>query len=319
MGTSLLALVLGYCLDLCIGDPHWLPHPIRWIGWLIGKTEKVVRKCFPNSARGLFWGGVCLAFVVMGFSTAIPWLVLWLAGKVAWWLQFLLEILMCYQILATKALWVESMKVYHQLAAGNLPGARKAVGMIVGRDTQQLSPEGVAKAAVETVAENTSDGVIAPLLFTALGGAPLGFLYKSVNTMDSMIGYKNERYFYLGRFAAKLDDVLNYLPARISALLMILVAFLLRFRGKQAWRIWRRDGRNHASPNSAQTEAVCAGALGVQLAGDAYYFGKLCRKPTIGDALRPVEYEDIKAANRLMLGTSALCIILVGILAAVCI
>ena len=166
MGTSLLALVLGYCLDLCIGDPHWLPHPIRWIGWLIGKTEKVVRKCFPNSARGLFWGGVCLAFVVMGFSTAIPWLVLWLAGKVAWWLQFLLEILMCYQILATKALWVESMKVYHQLAAGNLPGARKAVGMIVGRDTQQLSPEGVAKAAVETVAENTSDGVIC-LLYTS--------------------------------------------------------------------------------------------------------------------------------------------------------
>ena len=189
--------------------------------------------------------------------------------------------------------------------------------MIVGRDTQNLTKEGVAKAAIETVAENTSDGVIAPMLYTALGGPVLGFLYKAVNTMDSMVGYKNDRYLHFGRAAAKLDDVVNFLPARISALLMIGAAFLSgkSYNGRQAWCIWHRDSRKHASPNSAQTESVCAGALGIQLAGDASYFGKVVKKPYIGDPKRQVEYEDIRRANRLMNRTAWICELLcLGIL-----
>ena len=201
------------------------------------------------------------------------------------------------------------MKVYRELKKDDLEAARYAVSMIVGRDTQVLDATGVAKAAVETVAENTSDGVIAPLIYLAIGGPILGFMYKAINTMDSMVGYKNDKYMYFGRCAAKLDDVVNYIPARISALLMIAVSFLpgKAYDGKGAWRIWRRDRRKHASPNSAQTEAVCAGSLGVQLAGDASYFGKIVKKPTIGDALRPVEYEDIKRANGLLYRTAILC------------
>ena len=181
--------------------------------------------------------------------------------------------------------------------------------MIVGRDTQNLSEAGVAKAAIETVAENTSDGVIAPMIYTAIFGPILGFFYKAVNTMDSMIGYKNEKYLYFGRTAAKLDDAVNYIPARISAWLMILAALLggKEFDAKRAYRIYKRDRYNHASPNSAQTESVCAGALGIRLAGDASYFGKLVKKPYIGDACREVSPEDIRRVNRLMYLTAGIC------------
>ena len=213
-----------------------------------------------------------------------------------------MEAIMTYQILATKCLKVESMKVYEQLQKQDLPAARKAVSMIVGRDTEQLDETGVAKAAIETVAENASDGVIAPMIYLAVGGPVLGFAYKAVNTMDSMVGYKNEKNLYFGRFAAKLDDVVNFIPSRVAALLMIVASFLpgKRFSGTGAWKIWRRDSRKHASPNSAQTESACAGSLGIQLAGDASYFGKTVKKPTIGDALRPVKPEDIRCANVLL-------------------
>ena len=216
---------------------------------------------------------------------------------------------MCYQILAVKSLKTESMKVYAELKRGSLAGARQKVSMIVGRDTEDLSEEQVAKAAVETVAENTSDGTVAPLLFMAVGGAPLGFLYKGINTLDSMVGYKNEVYLFFGRFSAKLDDAANFIPARVSAFLMIGASVLLGMDFRNAWRIFRRDRFNHASPNSAQTEAVCAGALDIQLAGDAYYFGKLYPKKTIGDRLRAIRYEDIASANRLLYGTAALCLL----------
>ena len=191
----------------------------------------------------------------------------------------------------------------------DLEASRKAVSMIVGRDTSVLDETGVAKAAIETVAENTSDGVIAPMLYTALGGPVLGFFYKAVNTMDSMVGYKNQRYLHFGRVAAKLDDVMNYIPARISAYLMIGVSFVMgkEFSGKQAYRIYKRDNRKHASPNSAQTESVCAGALGIQLAGNASYFGKIVEKPYIGDETRKVVYEDIRRINRLMYATACFC------------
>lgn len=263
----------------------------------------------PEDGQKLIFKGICLVFIVLACTLAGAVLAL----KTAYWIHPILgcaiETVMTYQILAAKCLKVESMKVYRCLKNGDLPGARNTVSMIVGRDTSVLNEEGVAKAAIETVAENTSDGVIAPMLYTAIGGPVLGFLYKAINTMDSMVGYKNERYLYFGRAAAKMDDIVNYLPSRISAFAMILSAFLFGkdFSGKNALRIFKRDNRKHASPNSAQTEAACAGALGIRLAGDASYFGKIVHKPYIGDFLRPVEYEDIKRANKLMYGTAWFC------------
>ncbi|MDO5424539.1 MAG: adenosylcobinamide-phosphate synthase CbiB [Eubacteriales bacterium] len=313
MPNLLIALVLGFFLDLLIGDPHFLYHPIRIVGNLIAFTEKQVRKVFPISSRGELAGGVVTVFVVVILSTGVPALLLYAAGRVHWGLRLLLETIMCYQLLATKSLKDESMKVYDRLKANDLPGARKAVSMIVGRDTDALDEAGVTKAAVETVAENTSDGIIAPMLFMAIGGATLGFFYKSINTMDSMLGYKNEKYLFFGRFAAKLDDVVNFLPARISAWIMIAAAPLVGLDRKEAKRIYLRDRFNHASPNSAQTEAVMAGALRVQLAGDAYYFGELYKKKTIGDNIRPVEYEDIRRANQLLYATAGVSLALFAV------
>lgn len=239
----------------------------------------------------------------------VPGGILYLAYHISFYLGLAVESFMCYQILATKSLKVESDRVYQEIQTGDIARARKAVSMIVGRDTQNLTIEGVTKAAVETVAENTSDGVIAPLFYMVIGGALLGFGYKAVNTMDSMVGYKNDRYLYFGRTAAKLDDIVNYIPARISALLMVVSCFLCgkEFDGKRAWYIFKRDRCKHASPNSAQTEAVCAGALGIRLAGNASYFGKIVEKPYIGDAERAVETEDIKRADRLLYATAILC------------
>lgn len=310
MAFHISALVLGFLLDLAFGDPRWLYHPIRLIGNLIAWAEKPFRAVFTKSEKGELAAGTFFAVFVVTVSTAVPALLLGLASRLSLWLVFALEVFWSFQILAAKSLKSESMKVYAALKEGDLPKARKAVSMIVGRDTQNLSEEGVAKAAVETVAENSSDGVIAPLLFLALGGPALGFFYKAVNTLDSMVGYKNDTYLYFGRFSAKLDDVLNFIPSRISGLLLVLASPLAGLSMEGAWKIFRRDRRNHASPNSAQTEAAAAGALGVQLAGDAYYFGKLYKKPTIGDPLRPVEYEDIRRVNRLMYAAACLALLL---------
>ena len=317
MWLTLAALLTGYVLDLIFGDPRQIYHPIRIIGNLIAVLEKGIRKVFPKTSRGELAGGTVLVVLVVLICTAVPAALLGLAAWIHPVVYWLLASFWCWQILATKSLKTESMKVYAPLKEGDLPAARRAVAMIVGRDTERLTVEGVAKAAVETVAENTSDGIVAPLIFLALGGPALGFFYKAVNTMDSMVGYKNERYLYFGRTAARLDDVLNFLPSRISAWLMILAAAFLGMDRKNAKRIYLRDRRNHASPNSAQTEAVMAGALRVQLAGDAWYFGELYKKPTIGDPFRAVEPEDIVRANRLMYLTSALALAVCGILRAV--
>lgn len=317
MWLTLAALLTGYVLDLIFGDPRQIYHPIRIIGNLIAVLEKGIRKVFPKTSRGELAGGTVLVVLVVLIYTAVPAALLGLAAWIHPVVYWLLASFWCWQILATKSLKTESMKVYAPLKEGDLPAARRAVAMIVGRDTERLTVEGVAKAAVETVAENTSDGIVAPLIFLALGGPALGFFYKAVNTMDSMVGYKNERYLYFGRTAARLDDMLNFLPSRISAWLMILAAAFLGRDGKNAKRIYLRDRRNHASPNSAQTEAVMAGALRVQLAGDAWYFGELYKKPTIGDPFRAVEPEDIVRANRLMYLTSALALAVCGILRAV--
>ena len=299
-----IAFLAGFLLDLLFGDPYWLPHPIRLIGNLIGAMEKKLNKKENRIFRGLV-----LVLVVLILTALVVFLLLAAAYRIHPAAGCVLESIMTYQILATKCLKKESMKVYDRLKNGTLEEGRYAVSMIVGRDTENLDETGVVKAAVETVAENTSDGVIAPMLYLALGGPVLGFVYKAVNTMDSMIGYKNDRYLYFGRVAAKLDDVVNFLPSRMSAYFMILAAYLAGrdFSGKEAFRIYKRDRRNHASPNSAQTEAVCAGALGVRLAGDASYFGKLVKKPWIGDDSRPIEIEDIKRVNVLLYWTAVLC------------
>lgn len=303
---SLMACGTGFILDFLFGDPVWLYHPVRLIGRWIAFLEKQARRICGDRSGKLLTAGRVICFLVIVLSFGIPYALLYTAGYIHPVLRFGLESFWCYQLLAVKSLKQESRKVYSEIQKGDLPGAKKAVSMIVGRDTEPLDETGVIKAAVETVAENTSDGVTAPLLFMMLGGAPLGFFYKAVNTLDSMIGYKDEKYLYLGRAAAKLDDILNYIPSRISAVLMIAAAYLLGMNGKNARYIYRRDRRNHASPNSAQTEAVCAGALGIQLAGDAFYFGKLYQKKSIGDALRPVEAEDIVRAGRLLYGTAIL-------------
>jgi len=299
-----MALIVGFLLDLCFGDPYWLPHPIRWIGSLISFLEKRLRKIFKNTQKAELTAGIFLVIIVILVSVILPFIILYTLKKINVYLAFAAESIMCYQLLATKQLKIESMKVYSALKEKTLEAARKAVSMIVGRDTENLDEAGVIKAAVETVAENTSDGIIAPMLYMAVGGAVLGFFYKAVNTMDSMVGYKNEKYLYFGRAAAYLDDIVNYIPARISAYLLILSAFILKLDVKNAYKIFKRDRYNHASPNSAQTESVCAGALDVQLAGDAYYFGKLYKKKTIGDNIRDIEAEDIKRVNK-MLYTSA--------------
>lgn len=314
MTISLVALVMGYILDLIFGDPYWMPHPVRFIGNLISILEKVIRRFMPKTKRGEYIGGIILTVMVVSISMVIPLVIILMAKSINTYLALTVETFMCYQILATKSLKVESMKVYDELEKNDLPSARKAVSMIVGRDTKDLTFSGVAKAAVETVAENTSDGIIAPMIFIAIGGAPMGFFYKAINTMDSMVGYKNEKYMNFGRFAAKLDDVVNYLPARISAYQMILSSFFLRYDYKNAFKIYKRDRYNHASPNSAQTESVCAGALDIQLAGNAYYFGKLYEKPTIGDNIREINYDDIKKANRLLYCTSFISIVIISVI-----
>ena len=305
-----IALAAGFILDLIFGDPRWLYHPVCLIGKLISVFEKGIRKLLPQTEKGELAGGLIEVILICTVSLLVPSVLLYVLYRHLPILGVILEAFWCYQLLATRSLRDESMKVYHALKKGTIEDARYAVSMIVGRDTAELTEKGVIKAAVETVAENTSDGVIAPMFYMAVGGAPLMFLYKGINTMDSMLGYKNERYLYFGRCAAKLDDAANYLPSRISGLLMIAGAFVIGLDSRNAARIFKRDSRNHASPNSAQTEAVMAGALDVQLAGNAYYFGKLYEKPTIGDAIREIETEDIRYANRLMYATAILGVII---------
>lgn len=311
--NHLTALLLGFCIDLLLGDPRWLYHPVQAIGWLIVKLEPPLRRAFPDSDRGQVRAGVALVILVVGITGLVSGGVLWGLHRLHPMAGFAGEVILCWLILAAKSLRTESMKVVRALETGTLDDGRRAVSMIVGRDTEHLSEEEVLKAAVETVAENASDGILAPLLFAAVLGPVGGICYKAVNTMDSMVGYKNDQYLYFGRAAAKLDDVLNFLPARISGFLMAAAA-CLGFDGKNAFRIFFRDRKNHASPNSAHTEAACAGALGLQLGGTHDYFGKPVVKPTIGDELRPVTRGDVAAANRLALTTALLALLIFDVL-----
>ena len=308
MELTASAVLMGVLLDCLLGDPAGLPHPVCLMGRCIFQLERLLRGVFAKTPRGeLFAGGMMAALMVL-LSTAIPAGILLLCARISPWLYWAVSSIMCWQILAAKCLMQEALKVRDKLE--DLPAARHQVSMLVGRDTQQLTGEQVIKATVETVAENTCDGVVAPLLYLMLGGPVAGFAYKAINTMDSMVGYRNDRYLYFGRAAAKLDDAANYIPARLAGLGMVAAAFLCGLDGKNAWRIWKRDRRRHDSPNSAQTESACAGALGVQLGGNASYFGKVHAKPCLGEPLRPVEGADIARSCRLMYAASGLLLII---------
>ena len=309
---TLPAVALGFFIDLLIGDPRWLYHPVCIIGKGISAGEKLLRGIFPKTKAGERAAGCVLAAAVTVLSAAVPAVILLILYHLSWIAGFAVETFFCYQLLATKSLKQESGKVYKELKEGTLESSRKAVSMIVGRDTAALDEKGVTKAAVETVAENASDGVIAPLFYMMIGGAVWGFAYKAINTMDSMIGYKNEKYQYFGTAAARLDDGANFIPARISGLLMILASFLCGMNGRNAAAVYRRDRKKHASPNAAQTESVMAGALDIQLAGDAWYFGTLHKKPFIGDSNRPVEPEDIPRSHKILYATAILALVVFG-------
>ena len=289
------AICGGFLLDLLFGEPEWILHPVVIMGRVIGRLEVWLRRLFAETTAGALAGGTCLAVILPAGTLLFTAAVCWIAAWVHPVLGLAVQMIWCWQALAVRGLRAESTNVYTYLRRKDLPGARKAVARIV-----------VTKATVETVAENFSDGVMAPLLFMAIGGAPLAMTYKSINTMDSMIGYKNERYLYFGRAAAKLDDAANYIPARLAAVFWIAAAGVTGNSARGAWKMWQRDSRNHSSPNSAQTESACAGALGVQLAGPAYYFGERYDKPTIGDATRPIEPEDILRSNRMLYAASSL-------------
>ena len=308
------AMLLGFLLDCLLGDPRTIPHPVVCMGKLISWLEKAFRALFPKTRLGENLAGGCIWLVTVAVSFLIPWGLLKLAGMVSPWLRLLLQAIFCWQVLAAKSLRQESMKVYEALKTGTIEDARHAVSMIVGRDTQALDADAVTRAAVETVAENCSDGVIAPMLYFALGGGPLAFAYKAVNTMDSMLGYVEQPYQNVGLVPARMDDVCNYLPARISGIMMLLAGGLLGLNFRNGWKIFLRDRYNHASPNSAQTESVCAGLLGLRLAGDAWYHGVLHKKKYIGDALRPITPEDIPLSDRLMYATAVLTLVICLIL-----
>lgn len=305
------AACIGFLIDFIVGDPQGLWHPVCGIGSLISRMEKQLRRNVADTPQNLLLAGAALAVTIPCMTVVITAVLLLAAGFLHPYLRFALMCVLDGWILAARSLKTESMKVYRKLKEKDLNGARYAVSMIVGRDTERLTAEGVTRAAVETVAENASDGVIAPLLFLFFFGPVGGFFYKAVNTMDSMVGYKNEKYLYFGRAAAKLDDLVNYIPARLTGLAFAAAACLIPgMSGKNAFKIWRRDRRNHKSPNSAQSESACAGALGVQLAGPAYYFGEYYDKPTIGDPLREIEPRDILRANRMMYAESLLALVL---------
>ncbi len=322
MYYHMIAFMAGVILDWIIGDPMNFPHPVRWIGNLIyGLTKKLLEPYLDGerNMRTEKRNGLILVLIVLALTITVSAVVLVGSYLIHPYLGLVTEAVMTCYLLAAKSLYLESMKVSKALNREGIEAARHAVSMIVGRDTDVLDEEGVIKAAVETVAENTSDGVIAPMLYTFIGGPVLGFAYKAVNTMDSMVGYHNDKYEDFGYYAARLDDIVNYIPARISALAMILAAFVAgsNYSGANSARIYKRDRYNHKSPNSAQTESACAGALGIRLAGDASYFGKIVKKPFIGDPLRTIERDDIRRAGVLMFATQILILIVCFALATI--
>lgn len=290
-----MTIVLAYILDLLIGDPFSF-HPVIWIGNLIKKLDQLKH----TKLNGFF-----LLMIVSGISTLVVLALHLISYKIHLVVGIVMEVWMIYTIFATKSLDVETRKVYKALKEGDIKSARKWIGYLVSRDTSEMTESDIVKACVETISENITDGIIAPLFYITIGGAPLGWYYKSVNTLDSMVGYKNEKYKDFGYFSAKWDDVLNYIPARMTGVLILIVGSILKYDTKNGIKVLKRDKRNHASPNSAYSEAAVAGLLNIQLGGKASYFGIVSMKPTMGDENKAIEVEDIQKTKRIMYLTSA--------------
>ncbi len=307
--VAILPILLGFLLDLILGDPQGWPHPVRWIGSSITSLQKFIRN-FCVTDRDLKWGGLCLWLVIVSGTFAITWLLLYLVSLWSWWLNFFLTTLLTYSILATKCLKDAAIAVYQVLKLGTLQEARTQLSYIVGRDTQHLDEQQISRAVVETVAENTVDGVIAPLFYLFIGGVPLALAYKAINTLDSMVGYQTPKYKAIGYVSAKMDDLFNYIPARFSWLLLSMAAAILKLNGKDALFIGWRDRYQHKSPNCAWPEATVAGALGVRLGGPNNYFGELVEKPWIGDEKRNIKLVDIKTTIYLMYVSAVLALLL---------
>ena len=303
------AILCGVLLDLLFGDPAWLPHPVVMIGRMVDAMQGGIHRMFSKSPMGQIMAGAYLVLLILFDTIAVFGGLCMLGFFLHPLIGFAAEAIWCAQSLALRGLTDAGKKVFNALPqkGDSLDPARAAVGEIVGRDTDRLDEQGIIRATVETIAENASDGVCAPLFFMLIGGAPAAMVYKAINTMDSMIGYKNKKYFYFGKAAARLDDLANLLPSRLTAFCMMAAATVLPgYDAKAAVRIWLRDRHTQASPNAPQTESVMAGALGIELLGDASYFGEYVKKPTIGDARRPAERDDIHRANRLIAAASFL-------------
>jgi len=299
----MIQIAIGYTMDLILGDPYFLYHPVRVIGHLVRGLEKLLLNIDDRPIIQKI-KGLILLILVSGLSFVVPFTMLLALHKIHSLLSLVLESIMIYKIFATKCLDVETRKVYRALKEGDLETARKMVGYLVSRDTDVMTEEDIIKASIETIAENLGDGVIAPMFYIFIGGAPLGWCYKGVNTLDSMVGYKNEKYLHYGYFSAKWDDVLNYIPARLTALFILIAGFFLRMDIKRGISILSRDKHNHASPNSAYPESAAAGLLGIQLGGKASYFGKVSIKPTMGDAFKSIEVNDLYMTRKLLYMTS---------------
>lgn len=298
----LLSLYIGYIIDLIIGDPYSFPHPVKYIGKLIKVVENFVRKT-AKTDRGLKIGGFFLWFVTVGTTFAVTYLVMRLA-RFNTIVYVIINSIVIYTTLATKCLKDEAKKIYEVLKTGDLQKSRTQLSYIVGRDTANLDEKEIIRATVETVAENTVDGLIAPLFYAFIGGAPLAMAYKAINTLDSTVGYKNEKYLHIGFASAKIDDIANFIPSRIAVILFTIGNFFLRNDYKNCFKMAIRDRKNHKSPNCAFSEGAVAGALGIQLGGTNVYFGETVYKPTIGDKTREIEVEDIARTNKILYATS---------------
>lgn len=306
--TEVWILCAAYLIDRVVGDPRSLPHPVIIMGWWITRLERVIRSLVKSESH-LKLAGVLFPLVIVGGSYAVVWLLLWGAMFIHPVLAWILGAWLISTTIATKGLADAGMEIARHLVAGDMKAARRSLSMVVGRDTEQLDEPEVCRGAVETVAENIVDAIVSPLIYAAIGGAPLAMAYRAANTLDSMVGYKNEKYRNLGWASARFDDVLNYIPARLTALLLVAASWLQRLDGKQCWAMIRRDAHLHPSPNSGLPEAGVAGALGVQLGGLNYYQGVASNRAKMGDAKRPLQASDIVATIRLMYLVSLLCLL----------
>lgn len=317
----LMDVLTAYILDLIFGDPYWFPHPVRFIGWLIKKTEKFLRSLLGKTKKNAeIFAGMWLMLLVVLVTFCIVFFILKLSALIHPYLFHILNIYFIYSSIASKCLADEAKKVYEVLLKKDIVAARERLAMLVGRQTEHLNEEEIIRGVVETTAENTVDGIISPLFYAILGslfgiGAPLVYAFKAISTLDSMVGYMNDKYIYFGRVSAKTDDVLNYLPARISGLLIPAAAFLLGLNFKKSFQIMLRDRKNHKSPNCAYPEAAVAGALGIKIGGNNVYFGKVVEKPTIGDSDKILEAVDIKNTIRIMYVSSFVAIVVFGLVA----